>query len=80
MESEKENAEPEPVLEVGKWVLVEYDAELFPGTITQVCKTSWRYEHSMLIINPESYSVPFCSFSLTNFFCRLWVINMRWTL
>ena len=43
MESEKENAEPEPVLEVGKWVLAEYDAELFTGTITQVCRTSFRY-------------------------------------
>ncbi len=34
MESEKENAES--VLEVGKWVLVQYDGELFPGTIMQV--------------------------------------------
>lgn len=40
MESESENKEPEPVLEVGTWVLVEHDTELFPGTITQVCKTS----------------------------------------
>ncbi|KAL1258015.1 hypothetical protein QQF64_011259 [Cirrhinus molitorella] len=32
--SEEENAEP--VLEVGKWVLVQYDGELFPGTITQI--------------------------------------------
>ncbi|KAJ8361367.1 hypothetical protein SKAU_G00178920 [Synaphobranchus kaupii] len=33
VEKEKEQ---EPVLEVGKWVLVEYDAELFPGAITQI--------------------------------------------
>ncbi|CAK6983232.1 hypothetical protein KUCAC02_006312%2C partial, partial [Scomber scombrus] len=25
----------DPRLEVGNWVLVEYDSELFPGTITQ---------------------------------------------
>ena len=38
--TEKEpEKEPEPVLEVGKWCLVEYDAELFPGTITKVCGT-----------------------------------------
>lgn len=24
-------------LEVGKWVLVQYDGDLFPGIITQVC-------------------------------------------
>ncbi|KAI4802735.1 hypothetical protein KUCAC02_006312, partial [Chaenocephalus aceratus] len=32
---EEVNVESEPVLEVGKWVLVEYETELFPGTITQ---------------------------------------------
>ena len=40
MEKEKKpEKEPEPVLELGKWCLVEYDAELFPGTITKVCGT-----------------------------------------
>jgi len=34
VDPESENAES--VLEVGKWVLVQYDGELFPGTITQV--------------------------------------------
>lgn len=34
VEPEKENTES--VLEAGKWVLVQYDGELFPGTITQV--------------------------------------------
>ena len=46
----------ETVLEVGKWVLVEYDAGLFPGTITQVCrKMLWYWHVMLLIINPESY-------------------------
>lgn len=57
MESENENKEPEPALEVGTWVLVEHDTELFPGTITQVCKTSLRYRRSMFMINLQSYSV-----------------------
>ena len=52
--SEKESVET--VLEVGKWVLVEYDAGLFPGTITQVCrKMLWYWHVMLLIINPESY-------------------------
>lgn len=57
VESERENKKPEPALEAGTWVLVEYDTESFPGTIKHVCKTSWRYGRSMFMINLQSCSV-----------------------
>ncbi|CAL8237232.1 unnamed protein product [Arctogadus glacialis] len=40
--SEKESVET--VLEVGKWVLVEYDAGLFPGTITQIVNDQYEVD------------------------------------
>lgn len=71
MESEKEDANP--LLEVGKWVLVQYEGELFPGTITQECRIFWQYRLVMLlIINPKSYSV-----ILFYYAPRLPMVNMK---
>ena len=33
-----QNEVSEDTIEVGTWVLVQYDGDLFPGTVTQVCK------------------------------------------
>ena len=73
VESEKEDANP--ILEMGKWVFVQYEGELFPGTITQVCRIFWQYRHvNLWMINPESYSV-----ILFYYAPRLQMVGMKWT-
>ena len=39
-EAENEGGAEGKSIEVGTWVLVNYDGDLFPGIVTQVCKSN----------------------------------------